>query len=76
MALDSKHPDLHKLAHTLAHEASESITVAISIALEERLARIRPARKQRVKAAKLLRIGRLCAKHLKGTAVDHAALRL
>jgi antitoxin VapB len=69
-----KDPKILNLAQTLAAETGESMTRAVAIALQERLARVRCSRKQRAKGAKLLRIGRRCASHLKGAPTHHAAL--
>jgi antitoxin VapB len=74
MSLNIKDPLTHKLAQALAQETGESMTRAVTTALKERLARVRRSRKRDARAAELLRIGRRCASHLKGTPVDHAAL--
>jgi hypothetical protein len=46
----------------------------MTLNINTRLACDRRHRKLGAKAAKLLRVGRRCAKHLKGTLRDHAAL--
>ena len=69
-----KDPKILDLAQTLAAETGESMSRAVAITLQERLARVRRSRKQRAKAAELLRIGRRCANHLKGAPTHHAAL--
>jgi antitoxin VapB len=74
MSPNIKDPETHKLAKALAEETGESITRAVAIAIQERLARVRPSRKQEAKAAELLRIGRRCAGYLEGAPADHAAL--
>lgn len=74
MSLNIKDREAHKLAQTLADETGESMTRAVTVALRERLARIRKSRKAETRAADLLAIGRACASHLKGPAIDHAEL--
>lgn len=74
MTRNIKDPEAHKLAQALADETGESMTRAVTIALRERLARLRKSRKTETRAAELLAIGRDCASHLKGPAIDHADL--
>lgn len=74
MSLNIKDPEAHKLAQSLADETGESMTRAVTIALRERLTRLRKSRKTEARAAELLVIGRECAAHLKGPAIDHGEL--
>ena len=74
MSLNIKDSEAHKLALTLAEQTGETITKAVKVALQERLARVRRAKKPGVKAAELLAIGRRCASNLKKPPVDHDTL--
>lgn len=74
MRLNIKDPEAHKLAQAVAAETGETMTRAVTTALRERLARLRKIRKSDTRAADLLAIGRACAKHLKGPAIDHGEL--
>ncbi len=74
MTLNIKDPQAHKLAKALQRETGESLTRAVTQALRERLERIRRRRRVEAKTAELLAIGRRCASHLKGPAIDHANL--
>ena len=73
MKVTIKDSRILKLARVLAKETGESIARAVMFALRESLHRIRSQRPN-TKTAELLRIGRRCAKVLKGSPVDHGRL--
>ncbi len=64
MSLNIKNEQAHKLANQLARATGESMTEAVTKAVEERLECIRAERGSDL-AARLLKIGRDCAAHLK-----------
>lgn len=64
MSLNIKNEEAHRLARELASLTGESVTAAVTEAIAERLDRMRAAQGSGL-AARLLRIGRDCAAHLK-----------
>lgn len=73
MDLKIKHRHAGQLARQLAKLTGENINEAVTIALRERLDRLRSQHKL---AARLIRIGKDCARHLKepSRSVLHADL--
>ncbi len=62
MSLNIKDEVTHRRARELARLAGESMTRAIDRAIQERLERIRRRRNREARAARLLKIGRECAR--------------
>ncbi len=75
MSLNIKNEKTHIMARELARVTGESMTVAVSEAIRERLERIRANSKQDM-VARILKIGRECAAHLKEPykSIDHGDL--
>jgi antitoxin VapB len=75
MSLNIKSEEAHRLARELANATGESMTAAVSEAIRERLERVRRNSRKGM-AARLLKIGRECAAHLKEPykSIDHAEL--
>jgi len=64
MSLNIKNPEPHKLAQEIASLTGESLSSAVTEALQERLARLDGARKQRL--ARLAEIAAICTARLNG----------
>ena len=62
MSLNIKNEDIHRRAKELARLAGETMTVAVDRAIAERLERIRKKRNKASLVARLLEIGRECAR--------------
>jgi antitoxin VapB len=75
MSLNIKNEKTHRLVRELARATGESMTAAVDKAVEERLNRIRGAKKGG-QAERLLQIGRECAAHMKEPylSIDHGDL--
>jgi antitoxin VapB len=75
MSLNIKNKDAHKLAQQLARLTGESLTEAVTEAVRERLKRVQNKHAAKL-SARLLEIGRDCAKHLKEPfrSADHGDL--
>jgi len=75
MGMSIKNKETERLAKVLAEATGENITGAITEALRERLERVRNERGDGL-AARLLKIGKGCATHLKEPyrSVDHGEL--
>ena len=65
MTLNIKNPETHDLARQLARSTGESLTEAVTQSLRERLQRIRKNDDKGL-AERLVKIGKDCARHLKG----------
>jgi len=64
MSLNIKNEEAHRLARELAKVTGESMTGAVSQAIRERLERVRGNSTEDL-AARIMKIGRECAAHLK-----------
>lgn len=64
LSLNIKSSEAHNLAREIAKSTGESLTEAVTQSLRERLARVRNSDKGL--ADRLVRIGKDCARHLKG----------
>jgi antitoxin VapB len=75
MSLNIKKEETHRLVRQLAGLTGESMTAAVEQAVRERLDRIRSDRGEGM-AARLLKIGKECAAHLKEPyrSVDHGEM--
>jgi antitoxin VapB len=75
MALNIKNEETQKLAHELSKLTGESMTAAVTEAVRERLDRLRSAQDAGL-AARILKIGKDCAGHLKEPyrSIDHGDL--
>jgi antitoxin VapB len=75
MAMNIKNEEADRLAHELSELTGESLTTAITEALRERLQRLEDQRGAGL-SARLMRIGKDCAEHLKEPyrTVDHGEL--
>ena len=75
MGLNIKNDEANRLAHELAALTGESLTTAVTIAVRERLDRLQRSRTEPL-SARLLKIGKDCALHLKEPflSVDHGDL--
>ena len=62
--MNIKNQEAQKLAHELSKLTGESLTVAVTEAIRERLERAQNAQRAGL-ADRLLRIGKVCAAHLK-----------
>jgi len=73
--LNIKSEEAHRLARELANATGESMTAAVREAIRERLDRVRRNSREGM-AARLLKIGRECAAHLKEPykSIDHGDL--
>jgi len=75
MSLNIKNEETHRRVRQLAKMTGESMTAAVDKAVEERLRRIRGAKKGGL-AERLLQIGRECAAHMKEPylSIDHGEM--
>jgi antitoxin VapB len=64
MSMNIKNDEAHKLAYELSELTGESLTTAVTEAIRERLERVQNAEGAGL-AARLMRIGKDCAAHLK-----------
>jgi antitoxin VapB len=73
MGMNIKNDEAQKLAHKLSELTGESLTAAVTEAVRERLERVQSAEGSGL-ADRLLRIGKVCAAHLKEPfrSADHA----
>lgn len=73
--MNIKSPEAHRLARELAEMTGETMTDAVTEALRERLERLR-ADGATARAARLVRIGRICAERLPEQVrnIDHGEL--
>jgi antitoxin VapB len=65
LSLNIKNSETHNLARQLAKSTGESLTEAVTQSLRERLERIRRSHDKGL-AERLVKIGKDCARHLKG----------
>jgi antitoxin VapB len=75
MSLNIKNEKTHRLVRELARATGESMTAAVDKAVQERLERVRKAKKGGL-AERLLQIGRECAAHMKEPylSIDHGEM--
>ena len=75
MSLNIKNEETHRRVRQLAKLTGESMTAAVDKAVEERLRRIRGAKKGGL-AERLFQIGRECAAHMKEPylSIDHGEM--
>jgi antitoxin VapB len=76
MSMNIKNEEAQRLAHKLSRLTGESLTTAVTVSVRERLERIQESQDCERLAARLVRIGKDCAKHLKEPfrSADHADL--
>jgi antitoxin VapB len=76
MPLSIKDPETDELARKLASETGETLTEAVKLAVRERWERVQRNRARSGLAERLLKIGRLSARHVERPAhsLDHGEL--